>query len=352
MKFNQKLIELRKKKGLSQEELGYELSVTRQTISKWELGLSTPDMDKLMEISRFFNISIDDLTNENKSTNNYSTNNSSRVNPEFVGVNTDYIPEDQKNKQYVEGPKKHSKLLMFLPLILGGLMFITILIIGLAVGIETSKEHTSQKNTQLSFDVRSYNSSIESYKGLQSDVSTNNMIEKVISKPDEVKDVTVIYSDIEAKSTSELISLRNKIIKDEYLISFEYGNEGYINKIIIQDIPSNDVTTENNTTNNTITNNTSTPQLSLDITFYNSKIESKKGTTSGFFIRTVIDDVINKPSEVKDVTISYNEIEAKSESELNNLKNKFPNSTGKNYSLSFEYGDEGYINKITITDIN
>ena len=350
MKFNQKLIELRKKKGLSQEELGYELSVTRQTISKWELGLSTPDMDKLMEISRFFNVSIDDLTNENKNANTNSTNNSSRVNPEFVGVNTNYIPEDEKNKQYVKEPKKHTKFLMFLPLLAPIIIILIMAITGLILS-KTVFDKVEDNFTELSFEVRSYNSSIKAYNGLQSDVATNNMIEKVISKPDGVKDVTVIYNDIEAKSTSELISLRNKIIKDEYLISFEYGNEGYINKIIIHDVPSNDVTTENNTTNNT-TNNTSTPQLSLDIRFYNSKIESKKGTTSGFFIRTIIDDVINKPSEIKEVTISYNDIEAKSESELNNLKNKFPNSPGNNYSLSFEYGDEGYINKITITDIN
>lgn len=38
MKFNEKLIQLRKKEGLSQEELGYKLNVTRQTVSKWELG--------------------------------------------------------------------------------------------------------------------------------------------------------------------------------------------------------------------------------------------------------------------------------------------------------------------------
>ena len=251
MKFNQKLIELRKKKGLSQEELGYELSVTRQTISKWELGLSTPDMDKLMEISRFFNISIDDLTNENKVTNTNSTNNSSRINPEFVGVNTDYIPEDQKNKQYVEEPKKHSKLLMFSPLLIIIIMIIIIIIIFLIMTITGSNlsktlfdkfdkfdefDKVENNSTELSFEVRCYNSSIEVYKGLQSDVSTNYMIENVISKPDEVKDVTVIYNDIEAKSTSELISLRNKIIKDEYLISFEYGSEGYINKITITDI--------------------------------------------------------------------------------------------------------------------
>ena len=38
MKFNEKLLDLRKKQGLSQEELGLELQVSRQTISKWEAG--------------------------------------------------------------------------------------------------------------------------------------------------------------------------------------------------------------------------------------------------------------------------------------------------------------------------
>ena len=40
MKFNEKIISLRKKKGLSQEELGQELQVSRQTVSKWESGVS------------------------------------------------------------------------------------------------------------------------------------------------------------------------------------------------------------------------------------------------------------------------------------------------------------------------
>ena len=61
MKFNEKLIEIRKKEGLSQEELGYKLNVTRQTISKWELGQTTPEMDKLIEISKLFDISVDEL---------------------------------------------------------------------------------------------------------------------------------------------------------------------------------------------------------------------------------------------------------------------------------------------------
>ena len=70
MKFNEKLIELRKKQGLSQEELGYKLNVTRQTVSKWELGQTTPEMDKLVEMSKIFNISVDELINESEVTTN------------------------------------------------------------------------------------------------------------------------------------------------------------------------------------------------------------------------------------------------------------------------------------------
>lgn len=61
MEFNSKLYELRKKKGLSQEELANKLNVSRQTISKWELGDSTPDMEKLIAISDLFEISLDQL---------------------------------------------------------------------------------------------------------------------------------------------------------------------------------------------------------------------------------------------------------------------------------------------------
>ena len=61
MKFNEKLIKLRKAAGLSQEELGNRLNVARQTVSKWELGETTPEMDKLEELSNIFEISIDEL---------------------------------------------------------------------------------------------------------------------------------------------------------------------------------------------------------------------------------------------------------------------------------------------------
>ena len=61
MEFGNKLYELRKEKGLSQEELANHLEVTRQTVSKWELGDSTPDLDKLVLLSELFEISLDEL---------------------------------------------------------------------------------------------------------------------------------------------------------------------------------------------------------------------------------------------------------------------------------------------------
>ena len=61
MEFNNKLYELRKQKGFSQEELANRLNVSRQTISKCEVGESTPDMEKLVAISDLFEVSLDEL---------------------------------------------------------------------------------------------------------------------------------------------------------------------------------------------------------------------------------------------------------------------------------------------------
>lgn len=61
MEFNNRLYQLRKQKGLSQEELASRLNVSRQTVSKWEVGDSTPDMEKLTAMSELFDVSLDQL---------------------------------------------------------------------------------------------------------------------------------------------------------------------------------------------------------------------------------------------------------------------------------------------------
>ena len=61
MKLGEKILELRKKNALSQEQLGEKLEVTRQTISNWELGETSPNPEQLVLLSKTFNISIDEL---------------------------------------------------------------------------------------------------------------------------------------------------------------------------------------------------------------------------------------------------------------------------------------------------
>ena len=61
MEFHEKLQELRKQKGLTQEELAESLYVSRTAISKWESGRGYPNIDSLRAISKFFSVSLDDL---------------------------------------------------------------------------------------------------------------------------------------------------------------------------------------------------------------------------------------------------------------------------------------------------
>ena len=61
MEIGKKIMELRKKNGLSQEQLADKVGVARQTISKWELGETSPDLKQAKELSKIFNISLDEL---------------------------------------------------------------------------------------------------------------------------------------------------------------------------------------------------------------------------------------------------------------------------------------------------
>ena len=61
MEFHEKLLELRKSRGLTQEELAEALFVSRTAVSKWESGRGYPGIDSLKEISRFFSVTIDEL---------------------------------------------------------------------------------------------------------------------------------------------------------------------------------------------------------------------------------------------------------------------------------------------------
>ena len=61
MEIGNNIVNLRKKSGLSQEELAEKVGVARQTISKWELGETSPDLKQAKELSKIFKVSLDEL---------------------------------------------------------------------------------------------------------------------------------------------------------------------------------------------------------------------------------------------------------------------------------------------------
>lgn len=67
MTFAEKLKELRKQSGISQEKLAEKLGVSRQAVTKWERDLGVPDIDNIMAISKLFDISMDELFSNERS---------------------------------------------------------------------------------------------------------------------------------------------------------------------------------------------------------------------------------------------------------------------------------------------
>ncbi len=63
MTFGEKIYKARKEKGLSQEELADQLSVSRQSISKWETDNGYPETEKIIKMAKIFNVTIDYLLN-------------------------------------------------------------------------------------------------------------------------------------------------------------------------------------------------------------------------------------------------------------------------------------------------
>ncbi len=97
MTFAEKLYNLRTQYGYSQEALAEKLNVSRQAISKWELGTTLPETDKMIVISDFFDVSIDYLLKENIKINKGES--LDRVVMKFLGSAQDM---DQISKELVD----------------------------------------------------------------------------------------------------------------------------------------------------------------------------------------------------------------------------------------------------------
>lgn len=89
MALSEKLYELRRKDGLSQEQLAEQLGVSRQAISKWESGKAVPESDTLISISKYFNVTLDCLMKENESSSSEMVMTEDKAKDVNLNVNSD-----------------------------------------------------------------------------------------------------------------------------------------------------------------------------------------------------------------------------------------------------------------------
>lgn len=112
MNFAEKLQSLRKAKGMSQENLADQIGVSRQAVSKWELGVSLPDMDKIIAISGMFNVTIDYLVKDGVSDTGISGNTAVGETPAGVQIVERVYYQRRFDYEY-----KSKRMLFGLPLV-------------------------------------------------------------------------------------------------------------------------------------------------------------------------------------------------------------------------------------------
>lgn len=261
MKFEQKLINLRKQKSMSQEELAERLNVTRQTISKWELGQSKPDMDKLLEISKLFDVSVEELTSETVS----------------IG----------KEKAASKPKKKERKWILYVLIVI---LIASIATLVVRIGMEREAEQQKQdgfftnifgtvtgmidnqmNNSGINNNINGnemldgikdafeelddivtnkqeeekkespavFNSGLTFAEGTQSTFMLESILDKIVTKNKLNKDmlITVVYKKTTTTDVDEIKKIK-KSLKDwsEYEVSLDYDDEGYIIKVTIEDL--------------------------------------------------------------------------------------------------------------------
>lgn len=252
MKFYEKLIILRKKALLSQEELAEKLDVTRQTISKWELGQSKPDIDKLQMMSKLFEVDVNTLTNED------------------ISLEDKAETKEDKNNKKEDGDRKFILYILII-IFIASLAFLTYRV---GTDIKTKKdeikeelrkekekaekkqEEEEKKQQELedkikkeqeeyheNFSKDSFNSTFEMNQGTKSGMFAKSQVDNVVknNKKDKEHLIEVIFDGTSyGTDPSNISNVKNNLREfngnkfQEYEISLDYDDNGYVNKVTIE----------------------------------------------------------------------------------------------------------------------
>ena len=250
MKFEEKMMLLRKKSMLSQEQLAEKLDVTRQTVSKWELGQSKPDMDKLTAMSKLFNVSIDVLTNDD----------------EIIDSDTS-VKNEEKSKQGGSVVKRKYILYILIAILIAAS---TTLAVRIGISIKAENEKRAQEEQAIKDDLKrrqeeidkkiqdtqqqsedkkkenekaSFNRTYEIAAGTASKTRVSWTLDDVMTNNKKNSDrlIEVIFNETSYGTSSDEIVKIKSLLKDfegykivNYEVSFDYSEDGYINKMTIK----------------------------------------------------------------------------------------------------------------------
>lgn len=240
MKFYEKLVILRKKALLSQEALAEELDVTRQTVSKWELGQTKPDIDKLNAMSKLFNIDINILTNDELS---------------LDGLKTAEI-KDNKGEKKMEPEKKERKFILYIVIIILIASSVTLTYrVGCAIKNKYDDLKQSQNNifnnifdqitdSQSQFDIDDFNSDFELWDGSQTNTGAGYELDEVMTnnKKNSSHLIEVVFDGTSYGTDADNIKNIKSYLKvwtddnhiQYYEVSLYYDDNGYVNKVTIE----------------------------------------------------------------------------------------------------------------------
>lgn len=311
MKFCDKLIQLRKRNGLSQEELGEKLNVTRQTVSKWELGQSKPETDKLLEISKLFNIDFNLLMDDN------------------------IAMEKPNNKEhFVSDDLKPRKWLL-------GVLIIVAIIIVVILGAKFVSDRNDKKNNSFfdlfnfseikdNFDKEAFNNSLNIYIGTNYGIQLGSLLDEIITNNKTNTDhlITVKFNDISTTEPAEIKNIKINYgtgMSDKYEVSAEYDENGFVNEIIIEKYKE-----------------------VVSAKDFNRTFEFRVGTQFGLNVSDLFDDIItnNKTNSEQILRVKFGSVDTTDADEIRNLKKNLDDWT--KYEVIFDYDNAGYIYLITI----
>lgn len=147
MKLSHKIVYMRKKRGISQEQLAKKMNVSRQAVYKWEAGLNAPELDKIYKLAEIFNISYDLLLDEKIDLELYFSQNQ-EIQEESL------VREEQEESLHItEKPRKNNKRLVIISLIIGIAIAVAVLVGVLIINHLNTEDEAKDTSTETSADI-------------------------------------------------------------------------------------------------------------------------------------------------------------------------------------------------------